>query len=136
MILCDTGPLVALIDRGDPHHPTCTTTLRNLPATSFLTTWPCVTEAMHLLRRAGGYAAQSGLRSYFETGLIVLHEAEKGEWGRTLTLMHQYRDTPMDFADASLVAAAEVLNVFRIFTLDKHFHAYRIFDTKPFEVVP
>src|SRR5215831_11962122 len=30
--------------------------------------------------------------------------------------MEQYRDTPMDLADASLVATAEILNLRRIFT--------------------
>ena len=40
--------------------------------------------------------------------------------------MRQYSDTPMDFADASLVAAAESLNISRILTLDRHFYAYRI----------
>jgi len=51
-------------------------------------------------------------------------------------LMRQYRDTPMDLADTSLVVAAERLNLRRTFTLDSHFHAYRINGTHPFEVVP
>jgi uncharacterized protein len=51
-------------------------------------------------------------------------------------LMRQYRDTPMDLADASLVVAAERLNLHRIFTLDSHFYAYRINGTHSFEVVP
>ena len=51
-------------------------------------------------------------------------------------LMRQYRDSPMDLADASLVAAAEKLNLRRIFTLDDHFYAYRINGTHPFTVVP
>lgn len=40
--------------------------------------------------------------------------------------MDDYRDQPMDLADASLVTAAEVLRVRRIFTLDKRdFRTYR-----------
>ena len=39
--------------------------------------------------------------------------------------MRQYHDAPMDLADASLVVAAERLNLRRIFTLDSHFRAYR-----------
>lgn len=42
----------------------------------------------------------------------------------------------MDFADASLVVAAEVLNITRILTLDRHFFAYRINGKTPFEVFP
>lgn len=43
--------------------------------------------------------------------------------------MEQYRGTPMDLADASLVATAEVLNLSRIFTLDSDFYVYRINNT-------
>jgi len=50
--------------------------------------------------------------------------------------MSQYHDAPMDLADASLVTAAELLKVRRIFTLDQHFYAYRIDGQHPFEVVP
>jgi len=52
------------------------------------------------------------------------------------TLMQKYKDTPMDLADASLVTAAEVLNVTRIFTTDSDFYIYQIGGTKPFEVLP
>ena len=50
--------------------------------------------------------------------------------------MEQYRDTPMDFADASLVIAAEILNLTQIFTLDSDFYVYQINGTTPFKVVP
>ena len=41
--------------------------------------------------------------------------------------MEKYADKPMDFADASLVIAAQVLETQRIFTVDrKDFSAYRI----------
>jgi len=50
--------------------------------------------------------------------------------------MEKYRDTPMDLADASLVAAAETSGLNRVFTLDSDFRVYRLKDTTPFEVVP
>jgi predicted nucleic acid-binding protein len=42
----------------------------------------------------------------------------------------------MDFADASLVIAAEILAVRKILTFDAHFYAYRIHDRFTFEVLP
>jgi len=42
----------------------------------------------------------------------------------------------MDFADASLVVAAEVSNITRILTFDGHFYAYRIHNKVPFAVLP
>ena len=51
-------------------------------------------------------------------------------------LMNRYRDTPMDLADASLVSAAEAVGTRRVFSLDRHFHVYRINDRDAFEVLP
>ena len=136
MTLCDTGPLVALIDRDDPAHACCVPALSTLPSRPLLTSWPCLVEAMYLLWRAGGLPAQEELWGYLADGLVVVHRPEVREWERMRTLMRQYRDSPMDLADASLVVAAEKLNLRRIFTLDDHFHAYRINGTHPFAVVP
>ena len=136
MILCDTGPLVALIDRNDPYHTQSVAALRTLPAVPLLTTWPCLVEAMYLLWRVGGLPAQEELWSYLADGLVVLHTPEAKEWERLQVLMRQYHDSPMDLADASLVVVAEQQNLRRIFTLDSHFQAYRIHGTSPFEVVP
>ena len=50
--------------------------------------------------------------------------------------MTKYRDLPMDPADASLVAAAEALDVYRVFTLDRDFHVYRWKGRRKFDVIP
>lgn len=136
MIRCDTGPLVALIDWDDPYHRACVAALDEIPAEALLTTWPCFTEAMYLLGRAGGLLAQDALWGYLTDGLVTLHVSGAGEWLRMRVLMHQYEDTPMDLADASLVAAAEREGLRGIFTVDGHFRAYRIEGTHAFEVMP
>lgn len=136
MILCDTGPLVALIDADDQHHQRCAEALVLLPDDALITTWPCFTEAMYLLWRAGGLAAQDELWGFLVDGLITLHIAELPECQRMRALMRQYEDTSMDLADASLVAAAEHLGLSQIFTLDGHFRVYRLNGTDTFDVVP
>jgi hypothetical protein len=46
---------------------------------------------------------------------------------RAFELMERYSNVPMDFADASLVVAAETLNARKVFTIDrKDFTIYRI----------
>ncbi len=136
MTLCDTGPFVALIDGDDPHHASCTQALERLPPRPLVTTWPCWVEAMYLLRRAGGLAAQEELWGFLDDGLVQLHESTPAERGRMRELMRKYEDTPMDLADGSLVAAAETLGLRRILTLDRHFYAYRIKGRTSFEVIP
>ena len=135
MTLTDTGPLVPLIDEEDDGHEECLLLLPKLSA-PMITTWPCLTEAMYLLGDSTGYRGQEELWSYLVDRLLVLHLPTEDEAERMRVLMHKYQDTPMDLADASLVAAAETLSLRRVFTLDSHFYAYRTADKKAVEVVP
>jgi len=123
------------VDADDIHHARC---LAKLPALTgpLITTWPCLTEAMHFLGKARGWEAQAALWQFVRRGALQLHVPGVGEESRIEELMEQYRDTSMDLADASLVAAAAVLNRQRIFTLDSHFYAYRFDGQHAFEVVP
>lgn len=136
MILCDTGPLVALSNRSDAYHHVSAAALRDLPIEDMVTTWPCFTEAMYLLGRKGGFAAQAGLWRYVADALVRFYDPAPDEWRRMQILMHAYADAPMDLADASLVTAAEALALRRIFTFDQHFRAYRLATGQAFDVVP
>ena len=71
-----------------------------------------------------------------EKGLLIIHESSLAERMRMRELVAKYKDTPMDLADASLVAAAEVLGVRRIFTVDSDFVVYRLPGKQAFEIVP
>ena len=50
--------------------------------------------------------------------------------------MHRYRDQPMNLGDATLVILGEQLDCAAVFTLDRHFRAYRLNGRRAFEVVP
>lgn len=134
MILCDASPLVALINRSDSRHEQCVNALRSLQG-QLVTTWACLTEAMHLLGTYGGFAAQQQLWGYLLARIVLIHETSRGEQERMYALMLQYQDTPMDLADASLVAAAEVLGIRRVFTLDSDFYVYRLHGREAFDVI-
>lgn len=135
MILTDTGPLVALVDSDDANHTACETVLPTV-SPSMVTPWPCFTESMHLLGRAGGHRAQDALWEYVAQGLVHIHERSVAEQIRMRELMEKYGDTPMDLADAALVAAAEALEVTCIFTIDSDFYVYRLADSTALEVTP
>jgi predicted nucleic acid-binding protein len=136
MTLCDTGPLVAILDRRDVDHSRCLAALAAIPSGPMVTTWPCFTEAMYLVGRGGGLRAQEGLWKLVEDGLLELYAPAEGEWRRMRSLMNQYGDAPMDLADASLVVAAESLGARRVFTNDGHFRAYRLHGQDAFELIP
>ena len=100
-----------------------------------LTTWPAFTEAMHLLGRIGGWPLQRNLWQFVEDGTLVFHANSTDEQLRMRNLMEQYRDRPMDLADASLVATAEARKDKRIFTIDGDFYIYQFNGREPFEVI-
>jgi uncharacterized protein len=135
LILCDTSPLIALIDRADRNHLRCKNVLPIL-SKPLITTWPCLSEAMYNLGKYGGWPAQKALWNLLQARVLILHNSTEKEQTRMQQLMAQYHDRPMDLADASLVVCAEMLNQKRIFTLDSDFYIYRFLNSEAFEVLP
>lgn len=135
MILTDAGPLIALIDRGEAAHARCAAALASLRS-PMITTWPAFTEAMYLLGEAAGWPAQEALWRLVERGDLELAALESADVRRAQALMARYRDTPMDLADATLVALAEARGLRRIFTLDQHFRIYRVGTRRTLTIVP
>lgn len=136
MTLTDAGPLIALVNRNDPHHAACMAVLASRPRAPLVTTWPCFTEAMYLLFRAGGYPAQEVLWRIVAAGRLALHDLSPLELARSAELMAKYRDRPMDLADATLVAAAESRSDQTVFTLDSDFQMYRFADGSSLLTLP
>lgn len=124
MILVDTGPLVALFDPADGDHARCVARLKSIKQ-PLQTTVPVLTEAFHLLGPESPGAR--GLMQFITQGGLGLWQLDDETLARAFELMKRYADAPMDLADASLVVAAETLNLRGIFTLDRRdFLAYRI----------
>jgi predicted nucleic acid-binding protein len=136
MILTDAGPLVALVDRRDPHHDRCHAVAKTFPDGALLTTLPCLTEAMYMVGEAGGYHSQALLWELRARGDLLLHTMTTAEIDRAEVLMEKFKDSPMDFGDASLVAVAESRSLRKVFTLDRHFWGYRLADGSALEPVP
>ena len=135
MILTDAGPLVELVDQAQPLNSRCRAALEALPS-PMVTTWPAFAEAMYLLGRIGGWPLQRNLWQYVVEEVLVFYSLTTFDQLRMKALMEQYRDRPMDMADASLVAAAEATGEKRIFTIDSDFYIYQRNGSEPFEVVP
>lgn len=137
MILIDAGPLLALVNRRDPDHERCHAVARSFPhGELLLTTLPCFTEAMYMVGEAGGHRAQSLLWAMRSRGDLVLHAMTDAELDRAEALMEKFKDSPMDFGDASLVALAETRGLREVFTLDRHFWGYRLADGSALQPIP
>lgn len=130
----DTGALVAFLDKGDPAHEQVLRAFSSWKG-GLLTTGAVLTEAFHLLRSAPAGAER--LVDFLEaTGTTVLDVFAPEHLRRMAALMAKYADGPMDFADASLVLAAEESGYHEIFTLDERgFRSFRFRGTRRFQLV-
>lgn len=130
----DAGSLVALLNPNETSHLRCVSALASagLP---LLITWAVLTEAMYLLGSIG-WRAQEALWRLVLRGDVELGHFDESTLQRMHVLMEQYRDTAMDLADASLIVLAEQRSLTRIFTLDAHFHAYRLHGRQRLDVIP
>ena len=134
MILIDTGPLVAFFDKDDQHHGLCIETLKGLRE-PLVTTWPVLTECFYLLNFS--WEVQDSLWLFIQRGGVEIYPIEKEFIIQCRDLMRQYHDLPMDLADATLVALADVLGVSKVFTLDhKDFSIYRLKHKRRFTLIP
>jgi uncharacterized protein len=134
--LLDASPLVAICnDKEVRVHGLCVNIFETV-GTNYVTTLPCLTEAMYLLHRILGWRGQNKLWELLSVNRPDIHPLTIDEMRRMRILMDKYQDTPMDFADASLVVAGETLRTNRIFTLDSDFHIYRINNSESFEIIP
>lgn len=124
MIVVDTGPLVALFDPKDAGHPRCVDALKTIRERLY-TTLPVLTEAFHILQPDS--IGSDRLRDFIVHGGLSIWFLDDVQLLRAFELMEQYSDSPMDLADASLIAAAEALRTKKVFTIDRRdFRRYRI----------
>ena len=135
-MLTDAGPLAAIVDGRDSYHDSCVAELRRL-APPMVTLLPAFTEAMYLAGRRAGWAAQDRLWVMVERGVLLVQQLESADLDRARELMRHYRDLPMDFADATLVAYAERENLHEVFTVNRRdFSTYRLRGRTAFTIYP
>jgi len=133
-MLLDTGPLVAILDRSEHNHIRCVEFLKSYHG-RLITTESVLTESMYLLNHS--IYAQRACIDFILKGGATLFPFSPKTLARCIELMERYSDTPMDFADATLVALAEEINTNSIFTLDRRdFSIYRTHHGKSFDIFP
>ncbi len=134
--LVDAGPLIALFDPQDAAHEHYARLLTHgFDKWQLHTTWPCVTEASHMLR---GVARLAMLR-WVGVGGVTIFPLDPASLLEMTPWMEVHSEPPrsvMDLADASLFWLAVDTNVTRILTVDhRDFARYRLPDGRAFELV-
>lgn len=118
----DTGFLVALFARDDPHHQSAVKFLAGARDLEFHSIWPVVSEAGFFLDPAG----KAAMLEWLELGPILFHEIGITDLPAIRSTLKKYRDLSPDITDAVLVTFAGLHGITRIVTVDvRDFSVYR-----------
>jgi len=125
-LIVDTGYWLALANRRDDNHQSATILFQKLQNVEFMTTWCVVTETCYLMQKRIGIDAPKAFIRKITAGMVKIFDLAPVHCVRIEQLMEQYRNLPMDLADASLVILAEELGHGRILSVDyRDFNTYR-----------
>jgi len=122
VILLDTGPLVAFLNRTDRFHEWAIAQWERMRP-PMLTCEAVLAEACFLLRNLPG--GSQAVIELLDRGVIHIAFELQEEAGSVAKLMGRYADVPMSLADACLVRMAERHSKSRLLTLDRDFQVYR-----------
>lgn len=105
VVLVDTGPLVALLDRSDAGHAWAVEVFKTLRP-PLLTCEAVFAEAWYILGESG--PSRGALAQLHASGIIRVAFDFETEATAIWRLLEKYADVPMDFADACMVRMAEL----------------------------
>jgi predicted nucleic acid-binding protein len=129
--ICDTGPIVAYLNRNDPYHTWAVALMKQL-APPLLTCEPVVTEAFYFLREDG--LPVDPLFDMVERGALRLEFELNAHWARVRVLMSRFKS--MDLADAAVVVMTEQHARCQVLTVDrKDFNVYRRHDRQTIDFI-
>ena len=119
--ICDTGPLVAYLNRHDPYHTWAVTLMKQIRP-PMLTCEPVLTEVVYFLRE--DRVAVDPLFHLLERDALRIDFNLAAHWPRVRTLMSRYER--MDLADAAIVVMSESRVECQVLTVDRaDFSIYR-----------
>lgn len=130
IVLADSGILYAYYSAKDNHHYQVRLFFEQFTG-QLVTTLQCVTEVMWLL--SSNWRTQNEFLSDLAIELYTCEPLTRQDFTRIAELNARYADLPADFADLSLVAISERLDIAAIVTLDSDFDVYRRYRNQPFE---
>jgi predicted nucleic acid-binding protein len=124
-LILDTGPLFAVLNRGDSHHRACRALLESsrehlvIPA-------PVLPELNFLIRRSLHPGVLAALLDDILAGAYHVENVQPEDYARIRELCDLYGDSDIGFVDAAVFAIVERLREPKLATLDRrHFGVLR-----------
>jgi len=132
--IADTGFLVALLDRDDPHHPEAKSLLQTLRE-PFIVPLIVLPEVCYLAQKYLGEKAERGFIEGLLRGEMPLEWGEPRDMARAAEILHTRGE--LGFVDSMVIATAERLGIQKIATLDRrHFASFKPRHARAFEILP
>jgi hypothetical protein len=128
-ILVDSCAFVSFYNKKDSHHDLVHKFFQKCTS-QLITTTACITEAIWLLNF--DYRAQNEFLEDLISEIYIHESLTLWDFSRIAELNEKYADRRADFADLSLVAISERLDIPAIATFDKDFQVYRRYRNQPF----
>lgn len=135
LVLLDSGPLVGLYNKNDNWHERCKTFFGSEERFDYVLTQAVIAEVIyHIQRGKNAEAAAKAVSNFLqgvENHVFKVHEFHNPYYLSRIRHLHGiYRDKKLDFADLSLIVAAEELKIAQIVTVDVRDFSFLKFETK------
>jgi predicted nucleic acid-binding protein len=135
-LIVDTGVLYGAYDTRDASHVACAALLTGSPDVVTIPA-PVLLELEWLLASRRRGEAFLTLLDAIETGAVEIADLIVADYVRARELCRRYRDLPLGFVDAAVVAVAERYEEDTIATIDhRHFGVVRPRHVASFALVP
>lgn len=131
-VLLDTSVIVASLNRRDSNHARCAAAMLSLRS-PVATCEAVIVESCYLLQAIP--SAVDDVMANVSNGTIQIPFQLSASIREVRKILHKYRDTPADFADACLIHMADELDTGDILTLDSDFAHYRWRRTRTFHML-
>ena len=121
----DSGPLYASIDADDAYHSACLELLTRHPG-PLIVPQLVIAEVAYFIEKWLGADREVRLVADLSRGVFQTEPVQSADWVRVGQLLWRYRTLRLGIVDASVIAAAERLQITTVATLDRrHFAVVR-----------
>ena len=135
-IVADTGAIYALMDKDDRWHSRAKMALREeelkliLPST-------ILPEVCYLANKYLGVKAELMFLKSILSGEIQVEELNIDDYKLSVKYIEKYNDLNIGFVDATVIAVAERLGIYALFTTDRrHFSQVKTEGGNTFKLLP
>ena len=117
-LVLDTGPIIALLNAGDPDHERCAALLA-VADEDLVIPAPVMVEVDYWCRKLLDLETLEVLVDDISAGAYRWFELGVGGTRRAVELEKSYRDLGLGYVDAAVIATCELLDEDKMVTLDR-----------------